>query len=86
VAIVCDEIPSETTEDTELHRENTGLPRDTPYALWLNHSYRAGKLHRIRRIANYSRNLPRLTAVPRMTLVWVTKLFSSVPMKRPLAR
>ena len=44
-----------------------------------------GKLHTIRRIANYLRNLPELTRVPRITLVWVTKLFSSVPMKRRLA-
>jgi hypothetical protein len=36
--------------------------------------------------ANYRRNLPELTPVPRITLVWVTKLFSSVPTKRPLAR
>src|ERR1700686_1039707 len=35
---------------------------------------------------NYQRNLMGLTGVPRMGLVWVTKLFSSVPMKRPLAR
>jgi hypothetical protein len=35
---------------------------------------------------NYQRNLMGLTGVPRMGLVWVTKLFSSVPMKKPLAR
>jgi hypothetical protein len=34
---------------------------------------------------NYQRNLPGLTTVPRMTL-WVTQLFSSAPMTKPLAR
>jgi hypothetical protein len=36
--------------------------------------------------ANYLRNLMVLTRVPTMTLIWVTKLFSSVPMKKPLVR
>jgi hypothetical protein len=44
------------------------------------------KRHKIRLSTNYQRNLPDLTPVPRMTLVWVTKLFSSVPMKKPLAQ
>src|SRR6476659_8405055 len=34
---------------------------------------------------NYQRNLPLLTGVPTIT-PWVTKLFSSVPMKKRLAR
>jgi|tagenome__1003787_1003787.scaffolds.fasta_scaffold20987359_7 hypothetical protein len=38
------------------------------------------------RAANYLRNLMVLTGVPRMTLIWVTKLFSSVPMKKLLVR
>ena len=36
--------------------------------------------------ANYQRNLMVLTHVPTMALIWVTKLFSSVPMKKPLAQ
>jgi hypothetical protein len=36
--------------------------------------------------SNYQRNLMGLTGVPTMTVVWVTKLFSSVPMKKPFAR
>ncbi len=45
-----------------------------------------GKHHRKSSAANYQRNLLRLTGVPTMVLVWVTKLFSSVPTKKPLAR
>ena len=44
------------------------------------------KRHKNPRNANYQRNLLGLTGVPTMVLVWVTKLFSSVPMKRPPAR
>jgi hypothetical protein len=36
--------------------------------------------------ANYQRNLMVLTHVPTMALIWVTKLFSSVPMKKPLVQ
>ena len=46
---------------------------------WQKHQNKSGN-------ANYQRNLMGLTRVPRMGLVWVTKLFSSVPMKKPLAR
>jgi hypothetical protein len=42
--------------------------------------------HKSRHGSNYSGNLPPLTAVPRMALLWVIQLFSSVPMKKPLAR
>jgi hypothetical protein len=35
--------------------------------------------------SNYQRNLLALTGVPTMALVWVTKLFFSVPTTRPLA-
>jgi hypothetical protein len=42
--------------------------------------------HKNRLVRNYRRNLMALTGVPTMTLVWVTELFSFVPMKKPLAR
>jgi hypothetical protein len=44
------------------------------------------KHHKKLKNSNYQRNLPEMTPVPRMALVWVTKLFSSVPMKKLLAR
>jgi hypothetical protein len=36
--------------------------------------------------ANYQRNLLAISTVLTMVLVWVTKLSSSAPMKKPLAR
>jgi hypothetical protein len=42
--------------------------------------------HRNHLPSNYQRNLLVLTHVPRMALIWVTKLFSSVPMKKQLVQ
>jgi len=42
--------------------------------------------HKNQYSSNYRRNLPDLTGVPTMALVWLTELFSSVPMTKPLAQ
>src|ERR1700687_279565 len=82
-----------TTEGTEDHGGKTGaLPSCLCGSLWLlwlkgvDISFTLPKHHNKLGNTNYQRNLMGLTGVPRMGLVWVTKLFSSVPMKRPLAR
>jgi hypothetical protein len=78
----------ETTKDT---KENEGNLSD--YSLrgpscpsWFIYLQSPKRHHKNPLDANYQRNLLALTGVPTMVLVWVTKLFSSVPMKKPLAR